>query len=80
MAVNELDRDFLRLLHHCDLIEDIMANRKMATEEDAEKKQNVGNIVQLLESEMLDTKWTDAGKDVTRINEVITSGRAYYRS
>ena len=38
MAVNELDRDYTKLLHMCDLIENIQNGMKMQHEDDAEKK------------------------------------------
>ena len=80
MAVNELDRDYLKLLHMCDNIENIQAGMKMEQESDGEKKKQVGNMVMHLEAEVLDTKWTDGGKDMTRINDTITSGRTYWKS
>ena len=80
MAVNELDRDFLRILHECDMIENIIAGIKMTEAEDTEKKQLVGNIVMKLETDMLDDKWTTAGKDCTRVNEVIAAGRTYWKA
>ena len=80
MAVNELDRDYLKLLHMCDNIENIQNGMKMEHEDDAEKKKQVGNMVMHLEHEVLDTKWADGGKDMTRINNTITSGRTYWKS
>ena len=80
MAVNELDRDYLKLLHMCDGIENIIGGMKMEQETDAEKKKQVGNMVMHLEMEVLDSKYTDASKDMTRINNTITSGRTYWRS
>lgn len=80
MAVNELDRDYLKLLHMCDTIENVIAGMKIPQETDAEKKKNVGNMVMHLEIEILDSKYTDAGKDMTRINNTITSGRSYWKS
>jgi hypothetical protein len=80
MAVNELDRDYLQLLHHCDMIENVMNGMKMEHEEDSEKKKNVGNIVMMLELELLDDKWEAAGKDMTRITEVTAAGRTYWKS
>jgi hypothetical protein len=80
MAVNELDRDYLKLLHMCDNVENIQAGMKMEHEGDAEKKKQVGNMVMHLEHEVLDTKWADGGKDMTRINNTITSGRTYWKS
>lgn len=80
MAVNELDRDYLQLLHTCDMIENVQSGIKMEHETDAERKKQVGNMVMHLEMEMLDTKWTEAGKDMTRINDTIASGRTYWKS
>ena len=80
MAVNELDRDYLKLLHMCDGIENIIGGMKAAQETDAEKKKQVGNMVMHLETEILDSKYTDASKDMTRINSVIATGRTYWKS
>tara|TARA_Y100000385_G_C12901952_1_gene554618 strand:- start:1 stop:243 length:243 start_codon:yes stop_codon:yes gene_type:complete len=80
MAVNELDRDYLSLLHMCDGIENVMNDMKMEHESDAEKKKQVGNMVMHLEMEVLDSKWTDASKDLTRVNSVIATGRTYWKS
>ena len=80
MAVNELDRDHLKLLHMCDQIENIISGIKMDQESDSEKKKQVGNMVMYLETEVLDSKWSDGGKDLTRVNSVITSGRTYWKS
>ena len=76
MAVNELERDYLRMLHTCDMIESIQNGLKM----DQEKKKQVGNMVMTLENELLDDKYTTAGKDLTPINEAIASGRTYWKS
>ena len=80
MAVNELNRDYLKLLHMCDTIENIQNGMKMEHEGDAEKKKQVGNMVMHLEMEVLDDKWEAAGKDMTRINDSIVSGRTYWKS
>lgn len=80
MAVNELDRDYIKLLHMCDQIENIQNGMKMEHEGDAEKKKQVGNMVMHLEMEVLDDKWETAGKDMTRINSTITAGRTYWKS
>lgn len=80
MAVNDLDRDYLRLLHMCDNMENIIAGMKLVNVDDAEKKINVGNIVMVLEAEVLDDKYTEAGKDLTRINEAIAAGRTFWKS
>ena len=78
MAVNELERDYLRLIHDCDAIDNIINGMKMRHEEEPEKKRSVHGIVMQLESEILDSKYTDAGKDMTRINQAIATGRAYW--
>lgn len=80
MAVNELDRDYLKLLHICDAIENIIGGMKMENETDSEKKKSVGGMVMHLEMEVLDSKYTDGGKDMTRINSTITNGRTYWKS
>ena len=80
MAVDELDRDYLKLLHMCDAIENIIGGMKMDQETDSEKKKQVGNMVMHLEMEVLDSKYTDASKDMTRINSTITKGRTYWKS
>jgi len=80
MAVNELDREYLDLLHACDQIENIIAGLKQISGSDEEKKSSVGNIVMYLETEILDDKYTTAGKDMTRINDVIAAGRTYWKS
>ena len=78
MAVNELERDYLAMLHHCDVIEMIISGQKMTDSTDEEKKSSVGGIVMTLEREILDDKYD--GKDLTRINSVIASGRTYWKS
>lgn len=78
MAVNELERDYLSMLHQCDMIENIIGNMKMTESTDEEKKGNVGNIIMSLEAEILDDKYN--GKDLTRINAVIATGRTYWKS
>ncbi len=78
MAVNELERDYLAMLHQCDIIEMIIAGQKMSDESDADKKRNVGGIIMTLEQEILDDKY--AKKDLTRINSVIKTGRTYWKS
>lgn len=80
MAVNELERDYLRMLHTCDMMENIQNGMKMTDEPDAEKKKQVGNMVMTLENEILDDKYTTAGKDMTRINDAIAAGRTYWKS
>jgi hypothetical protein len=78
MAVNELERDYLAMLHQCDIIENIISNIKMEDSTAEEKKGAVGNMIMSLETEILDDKYD--GKDLTRINAVITSGRSYWKS
>ena len=80
MAVNELDREYLNLLHQCDQIENIIGGIKMGGETDEEKKKTVGNIIMYLEIEILDSKYTEANKDLGRINSVISTGRTYWKS
>ena len=80
MAINEIDRDYLTLLHHCDTMENIQNGMKMTETTDAEKKGQVGNLVMLLEREILDDKWETNKKDLTKINSAITAGRAYWKS
>ena len=78
MAVNELERDYLAMLHQCDMIENIIAGLKMESDTDEQKKKQVGNIVMYLEMEVLDDKYS--GKDLSRVNSVITAGRTYWKS
>ena len=80
MAINELDRDYLKLLHMCDVMEMIQAGQKSKDSTDAEKKRNVGGIVMQLEGEILDDKYTTGGKSLTRINASITAGCSYWKS
>lgn len=80
MAVNELDRDYLRLIHMIDMMENVQNGMKMENETDTEKKKQVGNIVMHLEEEMLDSRYEDGGKDVSVINAAITAGRTYWKS
>jgi hypothetical protein len=80
MAVNELDRDYLRLIHMIDMMENVQNGMKMENETDSEKKKQVGNIVMHLEEEMLDSRYEDGGKDVSVINAAITAGRTYWKS
>ena len=53
MAVNELERDYLAMLHQCDMIENVIAGLKMENETDEQKKKQVGNIIMHLEMEIL---------------------------
>ena len=80
MAVDELERDYLRLLHQCDVIENVIAGIKMQDEPDVDKKLTVSNIVMHIEQEILDSKYTDANKDLSRINSVVSTGRTYWKS
>lgn len=80
MAVNELDRDYLRLIHMIDMMENVQNGMKMENETDTEKKKQVGNIVMHLEEEMLDSRYEDGGKNVSVINDAIAAGRAYWKS
>lgn len=78
MAVNELERDYLAMLHECDVIEMIIAGQKMEDSDESEKKKSVGGIIMSLERQILDDKY--AKKDLTRINSVIKTGRTYWKS
>ena len=80
MAVNEIDRDYLQMLHHCDTMENIQKGMKMNDSKDEEKKAQVGNIVMMLERDILDDKWTTNKKDLTKINAAIKAGRTYWKS
>ena len=75
MAVNELERDYLRLIHMADSINSIINGNRMTGSDDPEKKETVQNHFQYLEMEILDDKYD--GKDLTAINAAITAGRAY---
>ena len=78
MAVNELERDYLQMLHQCDIIDMIIAGQKMKDAPDEERKSNIGGIIMSLELEILDDKYD--GKDLSRINSVIAKGRTYWKS
>ena len=80
MAVNELERDYIRLLHTCDIIENIIGGMKMSDASDSDKKMTVGNLIMHIEEELVDSKYTDAKKDLTRVNSTITKGRTYWKS
>lgn len=80
MAVNDLDRDYLNLLHSCDQIENVIAGLKNVDAPIEEKKLNVGNIVMYLETELIDDRYAAAGKDMARIADVVAAGRAYWKS
>jgi len=80
MAVNELEKEYLGLLHYVDVITSVIANMKMRESQDHEKKEQVGAMVQYLEMTILDDKFETAGKDLTPINDAIAAGRTYWRS
>lgn len=75
MAVNELERDYLRLIHMADNITAIINGIRLSAGGDDEKKEAVQHHFQYLEMEILDDKYD--GKDLTAINAAITAGRAY---
>lgn len=79
MAVNEIDRDYLKMVHNCDTILNIINGRKLQDGTEEEKKGQVGNIIMVVEMELLDDKYTTAGKDLSYINETITQGRTYWQ-
>ena len=79
MAVNQLDRDHLTLVHMCDNIDNIIAGIIDTGENENERKANVGRMVQHLEHELLDTeKW--ASKDMTVIQAAAAAGRTWWKS
>jgi len=78
MAVNDLERDFLRMQHQADSIQEIIAGVRMRDAPDEEKKSQVGNLVRYLEMELLDSNWVDNGKDVSGLQAIAASGRAYW--
>ena len=79
MAVNQLDRNHLTLVHMCDNIDNIIAGNIDTGENENERKANVGRMVQHLEFELLDTeKW--ASKDMTVIQAAVTAGRTWWKS
>lgn len=79
MAVNQLDRNYLTLVHMCDNIDNIIAGNIDTGENENERKANVGRMVQHLEHELLDTeKW--ASKDMTVIQAAVTAGRTWWKS
>lgn len=80
MAVNELERDWLKILHMVDIMDNIQRGLKMEHEDENARKKNLGNIVMSLESEMLDSKYMDAGKDVGVVQIAIDRARAYWKS
>lgn len=80
MAVNELDRDFLRLTHMCDKMDDIRSGVAIPDESDEEKKRVIGGLVIVVEEELLDSKYVDAGKDVTPLNTAVAAARTYWKS
>ena len=75
MAVNELERDYMRMIHMADSINGIINGIKLTGGDDAEKKEAVEHQYHYLEMEILDDKYD--GKDLTAINAAITAGRAY---
>lgn len=80
MAVNELDRDYLQLLHQVDAIDNIINGIRMGEETDAEKKRAVIGMVQMIENELLDDKYTTGGKDTAPLVAGAARGRTYWTS
>jgi hypothetical protein len=80
MSVNEIDRDWLRMNHQVDVMESIINGIKMENEDAATKKKQVGNMVMALEEELLDSRWTEAGKDVESLSDRIAVCRTYWKS
>lgn len=80
MAVNELDRDYLQLLHQVDAIDNIINGIRLIDETDAEKKRAVIGMVQMIEHELLDDKYTAGGKDTAPLVAGAARGRTYWTS
>ena len=78
MAVNETARDHLRLLHVCDQIDNVIGGLIGEDEADTDKKRNVGNMVMMLEAELLDDRW--ASYDMGRLSAAIAAGRTFWKS
>jgi hypothetical protein len=77
MAVNETARDHLRLLHVCDQIDNVIAGLIGEDEIEADRRRNVGNMVMMLEGELLDDRW--ATYDMIRLTAAIAAGRAFWK-
>ena len=77
MAVNETARDHLRLQHICDQIDNIIGGLTAENETADEKKNNVGNMVMMLEAELLDDRWSSL--DTSRWSSAIATGRRYWK-
>lgn len=78
MAVNETERDWLRLVHIGDMIDDAIASLKMRDTSLEERRTHVGNMVRLLEEEKLDDKWDD--RDWTALDAQIAAGRSFWKT
>lgn len=80
MAVNELDRDYLQLLHQVDAIDNIINGIRLNNETDEEKKRAAIGIVQMIEHELLDDKYTTGGKDTAPLAAGAARGRTYWNT
>lgn len=78
MAVNETERDWLRLVHTGDMIDDAIEALKMIDASVEERRTHVGNMVRLLEEEKLDDKWAD--RDWTTLDTQIAAGRSFWKT
>jgi len=78
MAVDGTARDHLRLLHVCDQIDNVIGGLIGEDEIEADKKRNVGNMVMMLEGELLDDRW--ATYDMSRLTAAIAAGRSFWKS
>jgi len=78
MAVDETSRDHLRLIHICDQIANVISGLTAEEEVDSEKKKNVGNMVMMLECELLDDKW--GSFDMSRLTAACSAGRTFWKS
>jgi len=80
MAVSNFERDWLRLFHIGDQLENILNGLEAEQLDVQDKKQQVGSIVRYLEEELLDDKWAQAGKDVATLAAIAAAGRVYWKS
>lgn len=80
MAVSNFERDWLRLFHIGDQLENILNGLEAQQLDVQDKKQQVGSIVRYLEEELLDDKWAEAGKDVATLAAIAAAGRVYWKS
>jgi len=78
MAISDFERDWLALTHAVDQIDGIIGGSKLKTANQDDKKSAVIGIVQMLEFEIADDKWTKGGKDTAPLSAGVTRGRTYW--